>query len=152
MVCTEVKERNGKKYYYRVLSVRMGKKIGKQRIYLGVDLIKDDLNIEEEKADREILKENIKKAIDKLKPRIISVLKKYNVKKAGVFGSYSRGEQNKDSDVDIIIEPPKNMGYAFVGLAQALEESLGKKVDLITYKYINPHLKKYILEDEVRII
>ena len=107
MVYTEVKERNGKKYYYRVLSVRMGKKIGKQRIYLGVDLIKDDLNIEEEKADREILKENIKKAIDKLKPRIISVLKKYNVKKAGVFGSYSRGEQNKDSDVDIIIEPQR---------------------------------------------
>jgi predicted nucleotidyltransferase len=33
-----------------------------------------------------------------------------------------------------------------------LEDKLGIKVDLITYKSINPHLKKYILADEVRII
>jgi Fic family protein len=54
MVYTEVKEKNGKKYYYRVKSVRNGKKVNKKRIYLGNNLNKKELvNIEQE-ADREL--------------------------------------------------------------------------------------------------
>ncbi|MEK6818627.1 MAG: nucleotidyltransferase domain-containing protein, partial [Nanoarchaeota archaeon] len=73
------------------------------------------------------------------------------VEKAGIFGSYARGEQRKESDIDIIIEPPKNMGIEFVTLNYELEDALKKKVDLITYKGINPRIKKYVLNDEVRI-
>ena len=97
-------------------------------------------------------KEEKTKELKKIKKEIIRILKKYNIKKAGIFGSYVRGDQKKNSDIDILIKPTKGMGLKFVGLALELEKELGKKVDLITYDYISPYLKKYILDEEVRII
>ena len=79
-------------------------------------------------------------------------MKKNKVKRAGIFGSYARGEQKKNSDVDILIEPPKGIGFGFAGIALELEEKLGKKIHLVTYKFINPYIKEDILKDEVRII
>ncbi|HLC52161.1 MAG TPA: nucleotidyltransferase family protein [Candidatus Nanoarchaeia archaeon] len=91
--------------------------------------------------------------INKLKPKIIKILKKYGVKKAGIFGSYARGEQKKKSDVDILAQIPKSVNlYDFIGIKQELEEMLGKKVDLITYNGIRPELRQKILSDEVKII
>ncbi len=90
--------------------------------------------------------------LQKLKPLLVRLLKKNGIKKAGIFGSYARGEQTKASDIDILIEPYKGMGLEFVGLAFDLEKELGKKVDLVTYKSLHPLLKKSILKDEVRII
>ncbi len=55
MVFTEIIERNGKKYYYRVKSVRKKGKVEKERVYLGVDLDKKDLFNLEEKADKELM-------------------------------------------------------------------------------------------------
>ncbi len=92
------------------------------------------------------------KEIDKLKPKIVKILKKYRIKKAAIFGSYARGDQRKNSDVDILIEPPEGMGLEFVGLQLELEKNLGLKVDLVSYNGLNRHLKKYILSDEVKII
>ncbi len=90
--------------------------------------------------------------LEKLKPKTVKILKNRGVKKAGIFGSFARGEQKKKSDIDILIEPPEGMGLEFFGLNLELEDELGLKVDLLTYKSINPHVKKYILADEVRII
>jgi predicted nucleotidyltransferase len=90
--------------------------------------------------------------IEKLKPIIIKILKQKGIKKAAIFGSYARGDQKKDSDIDILIEPPKGMGLEFFGLNLELEKELGLKVDLLTYNSINCHIKEYILADEVRII
>jgi predicted nucleotidyltransferase len=93
------------------------------------------------------------KELEKLKPIIVKTLKKYGVKKAGIFGSYVRGEQKKDSDVDILIEPKEDTSLLDLsGLKIELEENLGKNVDLVSYKYIHPHLKKGILENEMRIL
>lgn len=90
--------------------------------------------------------------IIEIKKKIVPILKKYKVKRAGIFGSYARGEQKRNSDVDIIIEPPKGMGFGFIGIQMDLEKKLGKKVDLVTYKYLSPYLKGQILENEVRAI
>ncbi len=92
--------------------------------------------------------------INKIKSKIIDILKKNKVVRAGIFGSFVRGEQKKDSDVDILIEVEgrKFSLLDLIGLEMELERKLGKKVDLLTYKGINPHLKKYILKDEVRIL
>lgn len=152
MVYTEIKERNHKKYFYRVRSIREGKKFRKERIYLGCNLSKEELINEEQKADRKLLKNKIEKSINKIKPKIIEILKKNHVTKAGIFGSYSRGEQKKSSDIDIIIEPPKGIGFRFFRISTELENKLGKKVDLITYKGINRLLKDKILSQEIRII
>jgi uncharacterized protein len=155
MTYTELKIRKNKKYYYRVRTIRYGSKFKKERIYLGINLEKEELERMEENADKILLKEKRKKEnkeLIKLKTKIKKILKKYNIKRAGLFGSYARGEQKKKSDIDLLIMPSKNMGLEFVGLAQELEEKLDRKVDLLTYKSIHPLLKKRILNDEIQII
>jgi hypothetical protein len=152
MAYTEVKQKDKKRYYYRVRSVRKDKKFKKERIYLGKNIPKKELSLKEIEADKKLNIINKLKGLEKIKPEIIKVLKKYKIKKAGIFGSYSRGEENKNSDVDILVEPPKGIGFGFAGIQFELEDKLGKKVDLVTYRYIHPTLKKDILAEEVRII
>jgi len=153
MAYTEIKERNKRKYFYRVISLRRGSKIKKKRIYLGVNLGQRALIDKEAEADKLFLNEKISKNIGKIKPEIIKILRKYNIKKAGIFGSYVRGEQKKASDIDILIEPGKNMSLLDIsGLKIELEKALDKKVDIISYKYIHPYLKDKILESQVEII
>lgn len=94
-----------------------------------------------------------KNELKKLKPLIAKILRKNGIKKAGLFGSYARGEQKKNSDIDILIEPVKGMSlFDVVGIELELKKILGRKVDLLTYNGISPHLKKYIINDEVKII
>jgi len=150
MTYTEIKERNSRKYFYRVLSIRDNNKVNKKRIYLGVNLNKIELKRKESEGDKELRKES--PSFKRIKFKIIKILKQYNVTKAGIFGSYARGDHKKNSDIDILIQPPKGMGLEFVGMQFKLEDKLKKKVHVVTYKYINPHIKKGILDDEVRII
>ena len=148
MAYTEIKERNKNKYYYRVKSVREGNKVKKKRIYLGKDLVRKDLETKEREADEKIINEDL----DSIKKKIIRVLKRYNIKRAGLFGSYVRGDQKKNSDVDILIRYPKGMGFNFAKIQFDLEDSIKKKIDLLTYGGIHPSLKEKILSEEVRII
>jgi hypothetical protein len=152
MTYTEIKRKNEKEYFYRVRSIRNGKKFTKQRIYMGKNLSKNELAIKEIEADKKLNPEKELKALKELIPKIIEVLKKNNVKKAGIFGSYARGEEKKDSDIDILIEYPKGIGFGFAGIELELEEKLKKKVDLITYDYISPYLKDRILKEEIRVL
>ena len=82
--------------------------------------------------------------IKRLKPLIVKILKKNDVVKAGIFGSYARGEAKKNSDIDILVDPPRGIGFGFAGIQLELEEKLGKKVHLVTYKSIHPYIKKNI--------
>jgi len=91
--------------------------------------------------------------INDIKKKIISTLKKNHVIKAGIFGSYARGEQKEDSDIDILVEISKPISLLdFSGLKIELEETIGKKVDLVEYETIKPLIKKHILNEEIRII
>ncbi len=54
MVHTEIQKKNNRKYYYRVKNVREGNKIRKERIYLGVNLKKDELKKKEKEADKKL--------------------------------------------------------------------------------------------------
>lgn len=55
MPYTEIKEKNGKRYFYRVISIRKKGKVSKKRIYLGANLEKNHLSKEEMKADKQLL-------------------------------------------------------------------------------------------------
>lgn len=92
-----------------------------------------------------------KKQLNTLKKKIIPILKKNNVVRAGIFGSYARGDVKKKSDVDILIEFNDSL-LTLVGIEMELEKALKRKVDLITYRGIHPLLKERILKEEVRII
>ena len=155
MTYTEIKQRNGKKYFYRVKSLRQKDKFKKLRIYLGRDLSKLELQRKEKQADEGLLKKEKKeklKGLDEIILKIKRILKKYNVKKAGIFGSFAKGEQKRFSDIDILIDPPKNIGFGFVRIQLDLEENLKRKVDLLSYNGINPYIKERILSEEVRVI
>ncbi|MFH1311170.1 MAG: nucleotidyltransferase family protein [Nanoarchaeota archaeon] len=157
MTYTEIKEKNKRKYYYRVRNSREGKKFRKKRIYLGKDLKKFDLKRAEEIADKSLREHKNKeenKNLSNIKSKIIEILKKNKIKRAGIFGSYVKGEQKEDSDVDILVEiSNKKMSLlGFIHIKNELQDALRKKVDLVEYKMIRPELKKNILDDEVRII
>ena len=95
---------------------------------------------------------NIEK-IDEIKRKILSILKRYNVKRAGIFGSVVRGEENKESDLDILVEIVGRMSLLdFAGLKLELEEALGQRVDLGEYSTIKPIIKEQILSEEVSIL
>jgi len=88
-----------------------------------------------------------------LQKKVVPILKKNGVVKAGIFGSYARGEEKKNSDVDILIQfKGRKSMFDLVHLEHELEDRLRKKVDVITYKSIHPLLKESILKDEVRIL
>lgn len=98
------------------------------------------------------MKKNIK-SLRNIKAKSLIILKKNGVKKAGIFGSYARGDQKKSSDIDFIIQFSKGKNFFdLVGLKLELEEKLNTKVDIITYKSIHPLLKDNILREEVKIL
>jgi hypothetical protein len=152
MTYTEIKKKNRKIYYYRVRSIRIGKKFRKERVYLGLNLSDKSLAEKEIQADKILLKERVNRDLDEIRPQIIRILKKNGIKRAGIFGSFARGEQKKNSDIDILIQPRKNIGFGFAGIEIELEKKLKRKVDLVSYNGISPYLKDKILRQEVRII
>ena len=99
-------------------------------------------------------KDKPNKKIEEIKKKIVRTLKKNKVVKAGIFGSYARGEEKNKSDVDILIDVNNNKFSLLdlVGLEMELEKILKMKVDLLTYGGINPYLKDIILNEEIRII
>lgn len=91
--------------------------------------------------------------LQKLTKVVAPLLRKRGVIKAGIFGSYARGEQKKKSDVDLLVETKKSMSlFDFVGLKLALENRLKKKIDLVEYKAIKPLIKRGILKEEVKVL
>lgn len=75
------------------------------------------------------------------------IFKKYNVKEIGVFGSYTRGEQRKKSDVDILVEYDVMPDLLkFIELENYLQKLLKRKVDLMRKGAIRRELRDYILK------
>ncbi len=75
--------------------------------------------------------------------------KKFKVKEIGIFGSYARNEQLKDSDVDILVKFSDNIGWEFIDLKDYLKEILDLEVDLVTIKALKPQLRENILKEVV---
>jgi predicted nucleotidyltransferase len=73
--------------------------------------------------------------------RIVQVLKNQGARKIAVFGSYIRGEEKPESDIDIIVEFSERKSLLqLVRIERELSEVLGIKVDLLTEKSISPYL------------
>lgn len=72
--------------------------------------------------------------IDTVRTLLMPIVKKYNIKRLYLFGSYARGEARKDSDIDLLIEGNNTHGLiSFVAIQEAMEERLKKSVDLVEY-------------------
>ena len=78
--------------------------------------------------------------------RLRSILREHGIVRAGVFGSYARGEQTPRSDLDLLIKCPPGMSlFDVFDLQAVLERQTGVKVDLVTK--INRHFAEYIEAD-----
>ena len=87
-----------------------------------------------------------------IKSKILPILHKHDIKRAGIFGSMATGNVTPDSDVDILVELGTPISLLdFVGIKLELEDALEKKVDLVEYEALKVGLKENILNEEIRI-
>ena len=90
-------------------------------------------------------KNDILKALDQNRSRLGAL----GVRKIGLFGSFVRGEQRADSDVDLLVEfePGRKTFDNFMDLSFFLEDTLQHKVELVTVESLSRHLAPHILEE-----
>jgi predicted nucleotidyltransferase len=77
-----------------------------------------------------------------------ALLQKFHVRRIGLFGSYARQEQTKQSDIDLLVEFESASFDNFMNLAFAMERLFHKKIDLIMPESLSPYLKP-LVEREV---
>jgi uncharacterized protein len=93
--------------------------------------------------------ETIKAQIAQLKPKLQN---DYHITELGIFGSYVRGEQTEESDVDILVEfdPSFRLGLITYGQIEGfISDTLGKKVDLVMKRALKPYIGKRILQEVI---
>ena len=86
--------------------------------------------------------------------KIAEYFKTQPVLKVWLFGSYSRGEQRADSDIDILIVPDKSQHFSLFtlsGMYEDLKELLGREVDLITDGGLLPFARESVDRDKILI-
>jgi uncharacterized protein len=77
---------------------------------------------------------------------------KYHIVRIGLFGSYARGEQNSDSDIDLLVEFEENTQELYdlkLQIKDFFKASLGLEVDICREKYIKARIKSSILNETV---
>lgn len=97
--------------------------------------------MEEEKLDLKDVKEKSRPILDK-----------HGVQKAEVFGSYARGEQDKESDIDLLVKMEN--GATLIDIAELkkeLENNLEVQVDVLTYNSIHPEILSQVQDEAVEI-
>lgn len=91
--------------------------------------------------------DNAKQLADKLRKMKPLLLKNFHVKEIAYFGSFATGLNTKDSDVDILVEFSKPVGWEFFDLREHLEEELRRRVDLVSVKALKAQLREEILAE-----
>jgi len=84
-----------------------------------------------------------------IKNKILPILKHQGVEKAGIFGSFVRGDAKKNSDIDFLVELGKDKSLLdLIDLKLDLEKALNKRVDVLTYNSLHPLLRNIILNEQ----
>ena len=92
-------------------------------------------------------------SVEEIRSKILPILQSYGASRVGLFGSAARGDMNAESDVDILVDIPKNISlFDFVEIKQRLEEILEKKVDLVEYQTLKPVLREKILQQQMVLL
>ena len=84
---------------------------------------------------------------------IVNYFRNQPVEKAWIFGSYSRGEEREDSDVDILVTFKKDerIGLKYAAMVCDLEDLLQKKVDMVVEGTLLPFARKSAEHDKILI-
>jgi predicted nucleotidyltransferase len=79
-----------------------------------------------------------------LREQCAMLKRRYPIRRLALFGSWARGDAKEDSDVDVMVDVDPSIGMRFIDLAEELERALGRRVDLVSRRAINPSLWKLI--------
>lgn len=87
-----------------------------------------------------------------IESKLVAILSKYDVQKIGIFGSYAKGVQMPDSDLDVLVnfKDVKSL-LTLIRIERELSESIGVKVDLLTEQSVSPYLIDRI-KSELKVI
>ena len=98
------------------------------------------------------MKQTFESLFADLQEELNSLCERYSIASLGLFGSYARGEQREDSDIDILVTFEQVPDFfSYVHLEDELSAKLQRKVDLVEKGSLKPHLKEDIL-NEVKVI
>ena len=90
-----------------------------------------------------ISKNDILTKLKELKPALYD---EYSVKEIGLFGSFSDETYSEDSDIDLIVELEKPIGWKFFSLELYLQKIFNRKIDLVTKNALKDQIKDSILK------
>jgi predicted nucleotidyltransferase len=77
--------------------------------------------------------------------------KKFKVSSLALFGSYARGDQRPDSDVDILVDVDPSIGLEFVDLAERIEQLIELPVELVSRRAVKPRNMKFIEQELIYV-
>lgn len=86
--------------------------------------------------------------LQQIRRKTTPIFRAYDVKFAGLFGSYARGEETRASDIDILVALSRPTGFIrLIGLENDLSRVLNKKVDLVSSQSLHPRIRPRALSD-----
>ncbi len=93
--------------------------------------------------------EEIKQQLQVLKP---TLKKRFKVETIDIFGSYARGDQTEKSDLDILVTYSEMVDFLLIAsLRKYLRRKLHIKVDVVSKKFLNEHIRDQVLEEAVPV-
>ena len=93
-------------------------------------------------------KQEVLRILQQEKPELV---RRYAVKRLALFGSYARGDQRDDSDVDVLVVVDPAIGLGFVELAERIEGALGVRAEVVSRRAIKPRYWEVIQEDLIDV-
>jgi uncharacterized protein len=88
-----------------------------------------------------------------LRTKVSDIMRSHGVVRAAVFGSFARGEEGPESDVDFLVELEAGRTLLDLsGLRLDLMDRLKRKVDVVTYRALHPKLRDRILEEQIPLL
>jgi uncharacterized protein len=88
--------------------------------------------------------------VENIKQKIIPILKQHDVSKASIFGSFVRGEQRNDSDLDLLVEFKGDKSLLdLIDLKLNIEDTLGRSADVLTLESLSPAIREIVLKEQV---
>jgi uncharacterized protein len=87
--------------------------------------------------------------IDKLNSEMETIKNRFGVRRIGLFGSHVRGEAERTSDIDVLVEFDEPTFDRYMDLKFFLEKLFGVDVDVVLADSIKPRLKPYIMDEVV---
>lgn len=93
------------------------------------------------------------KELEQYQKLILPVLERYLIKRAAFFGSFAKGTNTSQSDVDLLIEPSKGFTlFEFLKLEEEISVLTKRKVDLVEYSALKPSIKEEVLSSSIPIL